>query len=269
MKIIDAHIHTAFHRKDLRALALKQGIDFSLKGLRAEMKNSGVNFAISLADVFKDPTPLGKGWLLEQIKDNKNVFGVLGINPFKVNAKSIKETEALIKKGIVKGLKIYLGYYSKYPFDKVYSKFYQMAQKYGCPVIFHTGDTLSLEGKALIKYAHPLNLDEVAVTYPKLKIIIAHAGYPWVLDAAEVAYKNKNVFVDVSGWAEGNKINPFNRRYFKEILEYAGPDKIIYGSDWPLVSMKTYLGFFKKAIPKKHWNKVFYKNAASLFKLKV
>lgn len=269
MTIIDAHIHTAFQRKDLRAFARKHGVDFSLKGLQTEMKKNNIKTCISLADVFKDPTPLGKNWLLEQVRNNKNIVGVLGINPFKVNAKSIKETEALIKSGLIKGLKIYLGYYPKYPLDKIYSKFYQMAQKYGCPVIFHTGDTLSLEGKALVKYAHPLNLDEVAVRWPKLKIVIAHSGYPWILDAAEVAYKNKNVFLDVSGWAEGNRINPFNKRYVEEILEYAGPEKVLYGSDWPIVKMESYLKFFKKAIPKKYWDKVFYKNAAKLFKIKV
>lgn len=268
MKIIDAHIHTAFQRKDLRAFASKHDVDFSLSGLKKEIKDNNIKFVVSLADVFSDPTPLGKDWIVKQVKNNREIIAVLGINPFKVNPKAVKETEKLLKDGIVKGLKIYLGYYAKYPTDKVYTVFYKMAQKYNCPVIFHTGDTLSLEGKALVKYARPLNLDEVAVKWPKLKIIIAHSGYPWIMDAAEVAYKNKNVFLDISGWSEGNHINPFNKRYINEILAYVGPDKILYGSDWPIVKMKFYINFFKKAIPKRYWSKIFYENASKLFKIK-
>lgn len=268
MKIIDAHIHTSFFRKDEQEIAKKNGIDYSMEGLRAEMKRNNVAKAIALANSLNDSTPIGKTWLLQQLDENKDLIGVCGINPLRTTTESISETRKLLKNGTVKGLKIYLGYYSAYPFAKAYNRVYSLAEEFDCPVIFHTGDTLSTVKGALVKYAHPLHLDEVAVAHPNMKIILAHAGFPWMLDAAEVAYKNKKVHVDISGWTVGNRINPFCKRYFQELFEYVGPDKVLYGTDWPLVKMETYLRFFKSAIPKKYWNRIFYQNAARLFGLK-
>jgi len=267
MKIIDAHIHTSFFRKDLQAIAKKNGIILSMDGLRAEMKKNNAVRAITITDVIKDATPIGSELLLKQLNENKSLIGVCGVNPELLNKKQINKTRELLQKGLIKGLKIYLGYYARYPFDARYKKIFSLAQKYNCPVIFHTGDTLSTMGKTLVKYAHPLNIDEVAVAWPKMKIVIAHAGYPWVIDAAEVAYKNENVFVDISGWIFGNKINSYDKDTVKRLIEYTGPHKILYGTDWPLVKMETYLKFFKTAIPKKYWKDVFYNNARRVFNL--
>ncbi len=263
MKIIDAHLHTPLMRKDFQETAKKNNIDFSLEGLRKEMAENDVSECISLTDTFDDPTPIGFEWGLSQKETLSNMHIVCGINPYKTNAAGLLKAKQLLKARKIIGLKIYLGYYHFYPLDKVYQKVYTLAEEMNCPVIIHTGDTFST--KAMLKYSLPLTIDEVAVRFPKTKIVIAHAGYPWTKDAIEVAYKNKNVSVDISGWMFGNQINPFNKTYLQEMIEYAGSEKIIYGTDWPLVSMKTYLSFCKKAIPKKHWNNIFYKNAKEVF----
>ena len=268
MKIIDAHIHTSFYKKDLQAISKANGIDFSLKGLQDEMKKNNISHVFSITDSFKDDSPMGMKYLTEQMQKEKRIIGIGGINPARLSPTAIKNLRKSLSQGLLRGFKIYLGYFWKYPFDKVYNKVYDLAQEYDCPVIFHTGDTLSSAvSKPLLKYARPLNLDEVAVARPKLKIVIAHAGYPWVMDAAEVAYKNKNVYVDISGWAFGTVFDPNNKRRIRELVDYLGPDKILYGSDWPLVKMKKYIGFFRKAIPKKYHQKIFYENAKKLFKL--
>lgn len=268
MKIIDSHIHTSFFKKDLQNIAKSNGIDFSLKGLQKEMKKNNIMYVFSITDSFKDDSPMGIKYLTEQMKKEKRIIGIGGINPNRLSSKSIKNIRKCLSMRVLRGLKIYLGYFWKYPFDKVYNKVYDLAEKYDCPVIFHTGDTLgSAVSKPLLKYAQPLTIDELAVARPNLKIIVAHAGYPWVMDAAEVAYKNKNVYIDISGWAFGSNFDKNNVRRIREIIDYLGPDKILYGTDWPLVKMKMYLAFFKKAIPKKYHKKIFYENAKKLFKL--
>lgn len=268
MKIIDSHIHTSFFRKDWKNIARSNGIDFSLKGLQNEMKKNNIAYVFSITDSFKDDSPMGMKYLKEQMQKDKRIIGIGGINPSRLSSNSIKNLRQYLSKKLLRGLKIYLGYFWKYPFDKVYNKVYDLAQEFDCPVIFHTGDTLgSAVSKPLLKYAKPLHLDEVAVARPKLKIIIAHAGYPWVMDAAEVAYKNKNVYIDISGWACGNKFDSNNTRRIREVIEYVGPEKILYGTDWPLVRMKDYLDFFKKTIPKRHHQRIFYANAKKLFNL--
>jgi len=108
------------------------------------------------------------------------------------------------------------------------------------------------------------------VDFPDVTIVIAHAGNPWVHDAAEVTYKNPNVFLDLSGWFLGEidkRSSQVAAHHLKFIVSFAGTDKILYGSDWPLIKMKYYLKFVKKNIKlkKKELEKVMYKNALKVF----
>ncbi|MNO69122.1 Amidohydrolase [compost metagenome] len=70
------------------------------------------------------------------------------------------------------------------------------------PVVFHTGDTYSERGS--LKYAYPLTVDKMAVEHREVNFIMAHLGDPWVLDGAEVVYKNRNIIVGLSGLIVGH-----------------------------------------------------------------
>jgi len=140
-------------------------------------------------------------------------------------------------------------------------------------VVFHTGDTYST--KAKLKFADPLTIDEVAVDFPKTTFVIAHLGCPWIDSAMEVTYKNPNVYVEASAMLIGDinsdkealdtlMIQPI-RKAFNFI---ADPNKFLFGTDWPLVNIKDYFEAYKKAIPEKHWCKVFFGNAVKVFRLK-
>lgn len=260
MNVIDAHLHTTFQRKDFQKLASKHGIDFSPQGLKRELESNKIGFVVSITDTFKDPTPIGSEWILQQAAKNSQIIPVCGINPSKID---LEETRKLLEKKLIKGLKVYSGYYHNYPYDECYWKLYELAVEFKVPVIFHTGDTFSKD--ALLKYAHPLHIDEVAVKFPKLKIIMAHCGYPWVADAVAVVYKNDNVYCDISGMIAGKDIPEDLKRQLLFILDYVGEDKIIYGSDWPITDMKFYLNFMKSVFPRKYWKKIFYSNAAKVF----
>ena len=140
--------------------------------------------------------------------------------------------------------------------------------------MFHTGDTYSIKGK--LKFADPLTIDQVAVDHPKVKFVIAHCGNPWIESAAEVAYKNPNVYLDASAFMIGDlsRLSPeateaYVVKPLKWIFGYLeDPSKIMYGTDWPLTNMKSYITVIKKAIPKEHWKKVFYQNAVDVFGFK-
>ncbi len=168
-------------------------------------------------------------------------------------------------------LKVYLGYVPKAASDHFYRPFYQLAEKKGIPVVFHTGDTY--DKKALVKYADPLSVDEIAVAYPKVKFVIAHMGNPWIQSAAEVVYKNDNVSVDLSALMLGD-IKAASPEAIQELvvkpirwffLYVENPKKLLFGTDWPLLEIAPYLEAVKRAIPKEHWKAVFYSNATELF----
>lgn len=269
MKIIDAHMHTILE-EEVDDWTKKHKIDFSEKGLEKECKKNNVQYVLSFACDLKKPTPMGLDIIKKQQKRNSRIKAVVGINPnFKITASQVKKIEQDLKTGAVKAIKIYLGYFHHYAYDKVYHPFYKLAAKYNRPVIFHTGDTFG--ENALLKYAHPLTVDEVAVKFPKTKFVIAHIGEPWVVDAAEVVYKNHNVYADLSGLVIG-KVSKLAQTEMapkiKYILAYVGNQKkFLYGSDWPLIKMADYIQMMKSMIPSRMHKDIFYNNAKELFRL--
>jgi predicted TIM-barrel fold metal-dependent hydrolase len=177
-----------------------------------------------------------------------------------------------VEAGRYQCLKIYLGYVSKRPSDPFYQPFYALADSRHLPVVFHTGDTY--DKGAEVKYADPLGVDEVAVAFPRVTFVIAHLGNPWIQSAAEVIYKNDNVYGDLSALMLGDVgkkedealqellIKPIHWAY----LYVENPKKLLFGTDWPLVDIRSYIDAVKRAIPEKSWEDVFYRNALRVFK---
>jgi uncharacterized protein len=145
-----------------------------------------------------------------------------------------------------------------------------MCIEFGCPLMIHTGDAFSHRAK--IKYSHPLNVDDVAVDNPELKIVMCHIGNPWITDCQEILYKNKNVYADISGLIVGDftlsgEIHYANK--IKEILNYVdSPHHLLYGSDWPISNMKSYTNFVQKLdLDKESFDLLMFKNAKNIFKI--
>jgi predicted TIM-barrel fold metal-dependent hydrolase len=117
-----------------------------------------------------------------------------------------------------------------------------------------------------------LNIDDVAVDNPKLKIVICHLGNPWIVDCQEVIYKNTNVYADISGLIVGNFTPSAEIRYIskiKELLDYVGePHRLLYGSDWPISSISSYLSFVQKLeLNQESLDLLMFQNAKNVFRL--
>jgi predicted TIM-barrel fold metal-dependent hydrolase len=258
LRVIDAHTHTRFNNQPEGYTKIMQSKEEYLR----ERREAGV--VASISHTSED----GNGYNADMIEHNVTHCAGLGA---KVNTVRL---EADLKSGKYKCIKVYLGYVHQWAYDKNYSPAYRLAEKYDVPVIFHTGDTYSTKGK--IKYADPLTIDEIAVDFPKVNFVIAHCGNPWIQTAAEVAYKNPNVYLECSALLVGNmdeldpkSVDGYVTQPIKWILGYLeNPSKLMYGTDWPLNRMKPYLEAYKRAVPKEHWQAVFHDNAAKLFKIK-
>lgn len=138
------------------------------------------------------------------------------------------------------------------------------------PVMIHSGDTFSPHGK--VKYSHQLQVDEVAVDHRNVNFVICHLGNPWLVDCMEVVYKNTNVYADFSGLVLGDFTEAFEdymEKQIAEVLLYAGePNFLLYGTDWPICSMQSYLDFVRQLkLTDEDRHKIMYENARKLFKL--
>jgi len=209
----------------------------------------------------------------ENFKVNLNRKGAvewktcMGLHP----GDQVKKVEKGIRDGRFQCLKVYLGYVPLWATDPFYIPFYRLAEEKGVPVVFHTGDTYDKNAK--VKYADPLQIDEVAVDFPNVKFVIAHMGNPWFDSAAEVVYKNDNVYVDVSALVLGD-VSKLSEQEKEELVKkplrwfysYVGdPKKFLYGSDWPLLKQKPYIDLMKEIIPEKDWELFFFENAKNVF----
>ncbi|MBI3544908.1 MAG: amidohydrolase family protein [Deltaproteobacteria bacterium] len=254
---IDAHTHTEFenHPEPVSAIPMTQDEYFR------QLKEANVVGAIA-------HTHQGKNDYFDlRARGITHCVGV-GASP------DLKDAENGFKSGKYGCIKIYLGYVHQWASDRHYQPLYKLAEKYDVAVVFHTGDTYSTKGK--LKYADPLTIDEVAVEHPKVRFVIAHCGNPWIESAAEVAYKNPNVYLDASAFMIGNldkqpqeKIDEYVVKPLRWIFGYLeDPNKLMFGSDWPLTYIATYKRAVQRAIPREHWKAVFHDNAVRVFKLK-
>lgn len=264
--IIDCHTHLNRYATIENILLLEDRV----KKLLSEMSNHGVDYSLVLSSYTVSPERPSTRQLIESTKKYDNIGLVAGFSIDNHTNADLKQYRKWIKEGFVKGLKIYCGYEHYYPYDKRYQKVYDTCVEFGIPVMVHTGDTFSEKGK--LKFSHPLNLDEVAVDNPELKIVMCHLGNPWIEDCQEVVYKNDNVYADMSGLAVGKFDHFFEEIMVEkvaELINYAGePRYLLYGTDWPISDMGSYINFVSKLKLKKEYrNKLMYQNAKDLFNI--
>jgi hypothetical protein len=245
-------------------------VEESLDLLTKTMAESGINYALVLSSYKVNENRPSTTRVVEAIKGRDNLGVVSGISYLNFNFKDIIIISDYLERGLIKGLKFYPGYEPFYPNDSRLKVWYDMAIAYDVPVMFHSGDTYAPNGK--VKYSHPIHIDDLAVDFPELKIVICHVGNPWIKDCMEVVYKNKNVYADISGLVLGDFSDKFERYMKKEIEEmitYAGdPNYLLFGTDWPISSMKSYLKFMDQLdlLPEKK-ERILWENAAKLFKI--
>ena len=260
--IIDVHTHINNYHED-RVVSLKDSLDL----LTNTMQENKVNYALVLSSYKVNEHRPSTRQVVEAIKGRDNLGVVSGISYLHYNHRDLREISEYLEAGLIKGLKFYPGYEPFYPNNERLKVMYEMAIEYDVPVMFHSGDTYAPTGK--VKYSHPLQIDDLAVDYPDLKIVICHVGNPWIKDCMEVVYKNKNVYADISGLVLGDFSEKFERYMKKEIEEmitYAGdPKYLLYGTDWPISNMKSYLKFMDQlelADDKKE--RILWQNAADI-----
>lgn len=264
--IIDCHTHLNRYA----SLEKISSLEARVKKLLVTMISHNVDYALVLSSYKVSEQRPSTADLIEATKQHDNLGIVAGFSIDNHTEEDLKNYRTWIKDGLVKGLKIYSGYEHYYPYDKRYQKVYDLCVEFDVPVMIHTGDTFTEKGK--LRYSHPLNIDELAVDNPELKIVMCHLGNPWIDDCQEIVYKNDNVYADMSGLVLGEFDHFFERIMVErvaELINYAGePRYLLYGTDWPISGMDSYLSFVAKLkLKTKYRDELMYKNAKKLFKI--
>ena len=264
-QIIDCHVHlNNYHEQETHVL------EHSLEKLQHAMEQSGVAYSLVLTSYLVNPNRPSTAEVVKAIENIPNLGVVAGISYLNYRERDLRELSDFLRAGLVRGLKLYPGYEPFYPHDRRLEVVYELAEEYAVPVMVHCGDTYTPKGK--VKFSHPLEMDEVAVDHRNVNFVICHLGNPWLVDCMEVVYKNPNVYSDISGLVLGEFTEAFEDymvEQIEDVILYAGePDRFLFGSDWPICSMRSYVEFVRQLkMPESDRHAMLYENARRLFKL--
>ena len=180
-----------------------------------------------------------------------------------------REARRLIADHGIRGFKFHPTMQGFYPNDRTAYPLYEAIAESGLPALFHTGQTGVGAGMRggngmRLKYSNPMHLDDVAVDFPVMPIVLAHPSFPWQDEALAVATHKPNVWIDLSGWRP-KYFPPILVRYADTLLR----DRVLFGSDWPMIAPEGWLEEFE-ALPIKAENRpgILKGNAARLLGLK-
>jgi len=236
--IVDAHTHTPTH---VNAVPKEEE-----RWATVNRPDRAVKMTTSYEEYFEAMRPVdraicfGIAMLHEQLSvdvnnavaalaaaSNGKAIGFMSVHADDPNA--LDEMERAYHELGLRGLKLGPNYQNFDPVGENACKVYAKAQEMGLPVVFHQGTSPVRD--APIRYAHPLVMDEIAMRFPNLKIVMAHLAHPWLEDCLVVVRKHPNVYADVSAryyrpWSFYNGM-----RY---AYEWAVMDKLLFGTDYPV-----------------------------------
>jgi predicted TIM-barrel fold metal-dependent hydrolase len=167
--------------------------------------------------------------------------------------------EHYVREEGARGLKLLPSYQFFYPNEARLYPLYAKAQELGVPVVFHVGSSV-FRGTRL-KYCDPIYLDDVAVDFPGMPVVMAHSGRGfWYLQCFSLSRLHPRVYMDITGLPPGNLLH-----YFPD-LDKNG-DNVVFGSDWPPLPVdieRNIQAIRDLPLNAETVDKILYRNAASL-----
>jgi hypothetical protein len=161
-------------------------------------------------------------------------------------ADGVAEARRLVSSGRVRGLKLHPPLQQFDPNDRLAYPLYEVFAEARLPVLFHTGHSgigtgMPGGGGIRLKYGNPMPIDDVAVDFPEMPIILAHPSFPWQDEAISICLHKPTVYIDLSGWSP-KYFPPTLVQYANTLLKH----KVLFGSDYPLITPDRWLADLEK-----------------------
>lgn len=247
--IIDVHTHTPTHRDNIPPGELiendKWRPDRVVRATNTWADYLDVMGPVDKAIVFNialrsgdssgiNPAPGGVGGVNDRTAEfvahaPDKLIGFLSVHPEEPGF--MEEMERCVGDLGLRGVKLGPNYQRFDPLGANAKEVYRKAEALGLPTLFHQGT--SPIRTAPIRYAHPLVMDEIAIEFPELRVIMAHMGHPWQADTITVIRKHPHVYADISGlfyrpWSFYNAL--------RLATEWNVLHKLLFGSDFPITT---------------------------------
>jgi predicted TIM-barrel fold metal-dependent hydrolase len=186
--------------------------------------------------------------------------GVAAVNLEKP-VEAVRELDRAVNELGFKALRVVPWLWNRPPNDKFYFPLYVRCIELGipfCTQVGHTGPLMPSETGRPVPY-----LDEVALTFPELKIVAGHIGFPWTEEMIGVAWKHENVYIDTSAYLP--------RYYPPQLIHYLktyGKEKVLFGTNFPQLSLEKCVQQVEDlGLPDEAKEYFLYRNAQRVFNL--
>jgi uncharacterized protein len=169
-------------------------------------------------------------FVADYVKRNpEKLIGFAGIDPTEPSADA--EVRLAYSDLHLRGITVSPGNQDFHPTDTRAMRVYAACEELGMPILFHPVGHFTEQSK--LEYGRPYLIDEIARSFPKLRLIVAQMGQPWVDETICLLGKHQNVFADVSGLL-GRPWQAYNA--LVNAHQYGVIDKLLFGSDFPYTS---------------------------------
>lgn len=261
--IIDSHIHISLYNKN--AKDLNEAFELYLEA----MKKNNISAAIIIPDNIEnslDIADLKKA--TELIGDRKNLFLLGSPQIIQRGSNELDYYRDLMAEKRILGIKFFPGHDPYYATDERCLPYYDLCEKMGVPVLFHTGANSGDDECA--KWNDPQYIVKVAEKYPSLKVVITHYYWPKMDYCYEVTKNVPNIYFETAAMAdaevveESGGIDKVREILLKTIKER--PDKVIFGSDWPMCEIDDHISLIKSlGLDKQLEDGIFFNNSKMLY----
>jgi predicted TIM-barrel fold metal-dependent hydrolase len=256
-RLVAIDVHTHVHRSvsapadsvDAEVAALAgyfrtAAVSYTVDELAAAYRDrnmAAVTFIVDVKDRPDDPArPTNEEVAVRAAANADVIIPFASIDPAR-GAAGVSEAQRLIDEYGVRGFKFHPSVQGFRPNDRLAYPLYEVIEAARLPALFHTGQSGSGSGQRggggiRLAFSNPMFLDDVAVDFPDLPIVLAHPSFPWQEEALAVAVHKPQVFIDLSGWSP---------KYFPPILvQYANTllkDKMMFGTDFPVLTPERWM----------------------------
>jgi uncharacterized protein len=252
LKAIDVHVHLE-HTGEATEADKKAAAYFKSDAPRepaaqaAYYRSRQMAFVVFTVDETLSGMPrLSNDQVVEFAAANADVaIPFASINPTR-GAAAVDEARRLVSAGLVKGLKLHPPMQEFWPNDRVAYPLYEVFAEARLPVVFHTGHSgigtgMRGGGGVRLKYGQPMPIDDVAVDFPDMPIVLAHPSFPWQDEAISICLHKPQVYIDLSGWSP-KYFSPTLVQYANTLLKH----KVLFGSDYPMLTPDRWMADFEK-----------------------
>ncbi|KPV63423.1 MAG: Amidohydrolase [Candidatus Bathyarchaeota archaeon BA2] len=179
--------------------------------------------------------------------DPDRFIGFASVDPLQ-GQEAARQLEHAINELGLRGLKLHPPLQDFEPSDPKLRPVFKKSEELEIPILAHTG--MTWQRSCILELSHPMLWDKVAMDFPDLKIILAHCGWPWAWDAAVLAMRHPNVYLDIANTYTGTPSEHLSliltEMMPKRIVERFLADKLLFGSDFPYIELHKMAESVKK-----------------------